>query len=288
MARLASLVSRARARAGLDRAPIEVGVLCLAGADTPADVRMLERAVARLALTGRILVRNDTLAVLRSGTDLGWGVAVVCGAGVNAAGIAPDGRMARLAGLGDISGDWGGGTDVGWAALAAAVRSRDGRGPRTVLEHSVPAAFGFARPASVTRALYTGHLDRDRIRELAPSVFQSAIAGDAVARSIVDRLADEVAVMAVAMLRRLHVVRSDVDVVLGGGVMATTDATFHDRIASGIRAVAPRARIIVPAAPPVVGAALLAIDELGAGRTPSVAARLRRAFVDWGAEGNRS
>ena len=64
-----------------------------------------------------------------------------------------DGRTARLAALGDIAGDWGGGGDIGLAAIGASVRGRDGRGPRTALEMLIPAHFGLRRPIDVTRRL---------------------------------------------------------------------------------------------------------------------------------------
>lgn len=89
--------------------------------------------------------------------------------------------------------------------------------------------------------------------------------------------------MAKAMLTRLRLVRREVDVVLGGGVMRTSDAAFHDRVRAGIFHVAPRAQVIVPKAPPVVGASLLALDELG-GETASRAAaatRLRTTLEAW-------
>jgi len=73
------------------------------------------------------IVENDTFAVLRAGTDRGWGIAVVCGSGINCVGVAPDGRHARFPSLGAITGDWGGGYDVGLAGVVAAARSEDGR-----------------------------------------------------------------------------------------------------------------------------------------------------------------
>ena len=89
---------------------------------------------------------NDTFAVLRAGTAHGWGVAVVCGAGINCVGVARDGRQVRFPALGSITGDWGGGYDVGLAAVSAAARSEDGRGPRTSLEQRGAGAFRPARP----------------------------------------------------------------------------------------------------------------------------------------------
>jgi N-acetylglucosamine kinase-like BadF-type ATPase len=288
MERLAGLVAEAVAGAGLDRRP-ELAAYTLAGVDTRADIRLLTQALAERGFAEGLVVRNDAFGALRAGTDRAWGVVVICGQGVNAAGIAPDGRTARLDALGPISGDWGGGTDVGWAGLAAAVRARDGRGPRTTLERDVPAHWGLASPAAVTAALYTGRIAERRIGELAPVVFGAATAGDAEARRIVDRLADEIVTMAGAMLRRLHLTRRDPDVVLAGGVFRNRDRAFRERIAEGIATIAPAARVSGLTAPPVAGAVLLALDGLtGAPVSPAIAERVRTGIGAWDAERQRS
>jgi len=261
MARLAGLVAEVVAAAGLSARP-DVAVYALAGADQPSDVRILTAALGARAFAARDVLRNDAFGALRAGTDRGWGVILICGAGINAAGVAPDGRTARLAALGNISGDWGGGNDVGWAGLAAAVRARDGRGAATRLAKVVPAHFGLRTPAALTSAMYAGRVGTDRIGELSPVVFAAAGEGDAVARGIVDRLVDENVAMAGAMLRRLRLTRLDPDVVLGGGVFRTRETGFWDRMADGIGAIAPRARLVRLVAPPVAGAALLGLDAL--------------------------
>ena len=104
------------------------------------------------------MLRNDTFAVLRAGTERTWGVGVVCGFGTNCSAVAPDGRTYRFPALGWIAGDWGGGSDIGEAALWHAVRSEDGRGRRTALASSVAAHFGFRRPRQVMPAMYFGRL----------------------------------------------------------------------------------------------------------------------------------
>ena len=86
------------------------------------------------------MVRNDTFAVLRAGTERTWGVAVVCGYGTNCSGVAPNGRTFRFPAFGDLSGDWGGGHDIGAAALWHAVRAEDGRGERDDAPNARPAS----------------------------------------------------------------------------------------------------------------------------------------------------
>ena len=280
---LGALVARARAAAGLDpaaRPGADLAVVCAAGADFPDEERRLARGYERRGIAGRAIVRNDTHAALRAGTDAGWGVAVVCGAGINCLGLAPDGREARFPALGPISGDWGGGHALGLAALAAAVRARDGRGPRTALETLVPARFGLHRPVDVTLAIYRGRLDEARLRDLAPDVFVAATEGDAVARAILDRLADEVVAMAVAALRRLHLVRRQPSVVLAGGVFRADDPAFFHRIGDGLSRDARGTRIVRLDAPPVLGAALLALDQLDRADRATAASSLRAALTD--------
>jgi N-acetylglucosamine kinase-like BadF-type ATPase len=284
--RMAGLVADLRMRAGLasDAPSARMGAFGLAGADTPGDTRRLTDALVARGLASDGFVVNDAFMPIRAGSDRRWGVALICGQGVNAAGIAPDGRTARLAALGDISGDWGGGHDIGTAGLGAAVRARDGRGQRTMLEMLVPAHFGVTRPIDVTRQIEAGGLEHRRLAELAPVVFRAAGSGDAVARSILDRQADELVAMAGAIIRRLHLTRLDPTVVLAGGVFESRDAAFDSRVTDGIRAVAPAATVRRSVALPVLGAALLGLDRLIGADGPGHAAavdRLRASLGEW-------
>jgi N-acetylglucosamine kinase-like BadF-type ATPase len=173
------------ARIGSDGGRVaQVASLLLAGVDFPAEEQAVREAVAGRGWAQQVHVDNDTIAVLRAGTERGWGVAVTCGAGINCVGVAPDGRHARFPALGEITGDWGGGYDLGKAAVFAAARSEDGRGPRTSLEHVVPAHFGLEAPSELAEAIHFGRIAERRVIELAPLVLAEA-ADDAVAAEIV-------------------------------------------------------------------------------------------------------
>ncbi|MFC4062191.1 hypothetical protein ACFOWE_28135 [Planomonospora corallina] len=81
----------------------------VAGADFPEEEEALREAILSRGYGGRAAVGNDAFALLRAGARGPSGVAVVCGAGVNAVGASPDGRVSRFPALGRLSGDWGGG-----------------------------------------------------------------------------------------------------------------------------------------------------------------------------------
>lgn len=250
----------------------EVAELLLAGVDFPDEERtLLDLATAR-GWAERTLVANDTFAVLRAGTDRGWGVGVVCGAGINCLGVAPDGRHARFPALGPITGDWGGGYDVGREALFVAARSEDGRGPRTSLERAVPAHFGLDAPSEVAHELHRNRIAHARLAELAPLVLAEA-ADDPVAAAIVGRLVEEVVAMVRVAIERLGLEREGVEVVLGGGLLQRAAPALVAEIAAGVRRTAPLAVVRPTDAPPILGAALLALDALDA--EPAARERLR-------------
>jgi N-acetylglucosamine kinase-like BadF-type ATPase len=272
---LEGLLDEASVRAGLgrlDRPFAATAQILLAGADLPEEVSALRAGFERQRWSERLVVDSDMPALLRSGTDRPWGIAVVCGNGINCLGIGPDGREARFLSFGPVSGDWGGGRDIGLAALGAAVRAADHRGPATLLEHAVPEHFGLPDPLGVARAVHLEEMPMVRLSELARVVLALA-EEDPVAAGIVERLVDEVTAFACAALRRLELAGSDPDVVLGGGVLQAVSSGVVEAIAHGIERVAPDARVVIAPSEPIVGAALLGLDSIGA--QPSAKARAR-------------
>jgi hydrogenase maturation factor HypF (carbamoyltransferase family) len=82
---------------------------------------------------------------------------------------------------------------------------------------------------------------------------------DPVADGIVVRLADEIIALVRATATRLGI--GETDVVLGGGVMRNATDRLLERIRDGLSDL--ELTLMRTSAPPIVGAALLALDELG-------------------------
>jgi N-acetylglucosamine kinase-like BadF-type ATPase len=243
----------------------EVGVYCLAGIDLPVDEEHLAPGIALRGWTATDLLRNDTFAVSRAGTTSSWGIGVVCGTGLNCAGLGPDGASVRFPALAELSGDFApGGSWLGVRALGLALRATDGRGEPSLLSARVPAHFEQPDAEAVLTAIYTGAIGYGRLFELARVLLEAAADGDAAARQAADILADEVVTFVRAAITRLGVADLQVEVVLGGGIFDTVDAGFQTRVESGILAAAPRALLRRLGAPPVLGAALLGLDFIGA------------------------
>jgi N-acetylglucosamine kinase-like BadF-type ATPase len=271
---LAEAVGRALAAAGAGSA--DHVSACLANADFPVEEEQLAAALHARAWGTTVEVRNDTFAILRAGITEPRGVAVVCGAGINCVGMRPDGRTARFPALGRISGDWGGGWGLAEEALWHAARAEDGRGGPTALARTLPAHFGYDTMLALIEALHLEQVEHTRRHELTPVLFATAADGDPVARAIVDRLADEVVTMATVALTRLDLLEEETPVLLGGGVLAARHPRLDDRIRELLAARAPKAVARVVTASPVLGAALLGLDRVGA--APEVHERVRAHF----------
>jgi len=242
--------------------PVEVGIFGLAGADLPEDFSLLTKAMESLALAQKVRVENDTMIALRAGTPRSWGVVVVCGTGFNAAGIAPNGRTFRFPGLGWISGDWGGGWDIAREAIRAVIRAWDGRGSPTLLTPLILEFFGVTSAEALISALYHRRIPEEKILEIVPLVFEAAWQGDAVAQSILIRLGEEVGIAASTVIKKLGLERTDVEVILAGGVFKGKGPLLLDTIIQTMHRVAPKARVSFPKYAPVVGAVLLALETL--------------------------
>jgi N-acetylglucosamine kinase-like BadF-type ATPase len=256
----------------------------LSGLDTDAEIESFTVATsdkwwASGDMAGRVVIDNDMFALLRAGTERADAVAVVCGTGINCVGVRADGMHARFMAWGMVSGDWGGGWDLGEQAIWHAARALDGRGPWTSLVSSIPAALGATDLIAVIEGVHFGRISPQRYSLLAPLVLEAAIAGDGPARVIVDRQATEIVDLAVSALNRLKLLDKPVPVILGGGVISSGNARLLAGIRNELAHRAPYAYVEIVHSRPILGAALLALEAVGAG-APALArarARLERA-----------
>ena len=125
--------------------------------------------------------------------------------------------------------------------------------------------------------MHLGEISWGRLTGLVPVVMRLADDGDEVARSIVLRLAEEVFLLVKSATVRLGLEAEPVPVVLGGGILASGNPLLIETTTQLITTAFPGADVRVLRQVPVVGAALLGLDQAGA----SVAAkqRLRDAFA---------
>lgn len=264
--------------AGIQPEGVEAAAYCIAGADLPEDFELLQPALSALQLARYCRLENDIVASLRSGSNRRDVVVVGWGSGVNAYGRNAAGRELRLPALGWISGDWGGGGDLGREAIFLVVRGDDGRGRPTALREPILAAFGVPDVDALVRKLYFRQGARIPTHTLAPIVFAAANAGDAVARELVERASIEITDTALAMLHRLDLLDVPADVVLAGSIFKADCPPLIDTVRNRLRQAAPYARVIRPEIEPVLGALFCGFDLAGLDVDGEVRTRARLSY----------
>ncbi|MGW5241480.1 N-acetylglucosamine kinase [Monashia sp. NPDC004114] len=258
------VVRRLLGSTGRDRADLLVAAL--ANADLPSHVAAFTEAIERRGWAGRSVVVNDTLAALHAGSPSGTGVVVICGAGINAAGVAGDGHEVRFPAMGPFTGDWGGGMGLAQEALWYAVRAEDGRGEPTRLAGMIATHFGMLDATSVGIALSENVIREERLHELVPGLLRAATEGDEVALRVVQQQADEICALARVCLERLDPAPdSATTVVLAGGVLAAREPVLLDPVTRGLAALGRPTQPVLLLAPPVLGAAVIGLREHAAG-----------------------
>ena len=268
IARLAPTIERLLSTLPSGRVNLIAGYL--ANADLPIEEERIAAAITTHNWSDRVVVANDTLAMLRAGTSAGHGVAVVCGGGINCVGVGESGEHVRFPALGRIAGDWGGGLGIAKEVLWHTSRAHDGRGATTSLSAAVADHFGLPDAAAVTEAIHLGAIAYDRMHEIVPLLFREANAGDATAQALVHRQAVEIALLVTNALERLSLTTAEPEVVLGGGMLTSGEALLVDVVVELILKTAPQARISVVQDAPILGSALLGLEALGwADMTPS-------------------
>ncbi|HTC69934.1 MAG TPA: BadF/BadG/BcrA/BcrD ATPase family protein, partial [Acidothermaceae bacterium] len=188
---IGELVDRAAHDAGLRARRLALHTAAyLAGVDIPQEQDEMHAALCAQGWSNTVSVDNDTFAIFRAGTTNHWGVGVVSGAGINAVGIGPDGRIGRYLALGEATGDFGGGNDLSNQVLYWAFRAEDGRGGPTALAAAVCEHFGLPTIYDIALSMHRGEITKGQRLELTRVLFTvAAETADPIAISLLERQA---------------------------------------------------------------------------------------------------
>ncbi|WP_040950670.1 N-acetylglucosamine kinase [Gorillibacterium massiliense] len=262
-ANLHAAVEAALQQAGLGVCDIASAVFGLAGADRPADYRILTPLIAEFGLPHTRIV-CDTMIALRAGTTRPYGVVLICGTGTNSAGMGLGGEEFQCGGFNYTFGDFGGGSGLAVEAFRTVIRAWDGRESPTLLTEMVLKALGH----NTVDELFDEYLDTGKPipPDLAKLLFQAAAQGDHAALEILHKQGGELGKSACAVIRRLHLEAETFDVVLAGSVLTRGNSPFiTSRIKEAVNAAAPKASVVTLTVEPVVGAVWMAMEM----KTPS-------------------
>jgi N-acetylglucosamine kinase-like BadF-type ATPase len=205
-------------------------------------------------------IHGDVVIAHAAALGMQPGIVAVAGTGSIILGIDEAGCRVRVGGWGPLYGDEGSAQHITAAALRAAARAHDGRGPCTALLEALTQALGLPDFRSSISILYGPNAQN--ISSLCQIVHQIAVAGDPVARSLFDTAGDELAEGVVTAARRLRLEDSHLLISYQGGV-AEHCALLVERMREQMHERLPRAQLVSPRWRPVIGAYFLGCRSLG-------------------------
>ena len=265
--------------AGAGPDDVAAAVFGLAGVDWPTDAPRIDSLLQGRVPPAPRRVVNDAFVVLRAGASESWGIGLVAGTGTVAVGRDPVGNEFRTIGEGRVFGDFGDEFDVSDLAVEAVANAYTGRGPATLLTEMLCERLGEdSAEALLERLARQDPFGRSpELQNLTPMVLAAAEGGDLVARDVLERIGRALGESAGLVARRLNMSNLPVEVVLSGGLFRTPNRYLLDELELGVRRTAPRAELRPLTCPPVVGAALLAMELAEVPITGNAATQLREA-----------
>jgi N-acetylglucosamine kinase-like BadF-type ATPase len=201
--------------AGLDAARREFAAACFGFSGGVEDKQPL---IEEMFSAGRLHVTTDALIALTGATAGEPGIIVIAGTGSISLGRNAAGKVARAGGWGYVFGDEGGGFDLTRQALRAVLRHEEGWGPPTALRDLLLAAGESASANELLHRFYTPAFPRPQVASFSKLVDRAASEGDAVAREIVLKAAQQLATLAAAVRGQLFQEGETVVVAHIGGV----------------------------------------------------------------------
>jgi len=273
VAALVDVAEEAMERAGIAAEQLAAAVLAVAGTDTGA----IERHVR--AVHDDWIVVNDVVGAWAAATDAQPGIGAISGTGSNVFGVGPDGRAWRVGGWGHLLGDEGSGYWLGVESIRAALHDRDGSGPETALSEAVVDFFGAPSVEAVASLVYSKPLGKSEIAAFTVETCRLAEQGDAVARELYRRGAEQLAGQVAVVARETGLAQADSFPLGLIGSVFKAGPLFAEPLAAAVRESAPGAEVAIVEMAPVGGSLQLALRACGCGEALG-AGELRRLLDD--------
>ncbi|MCR5183421.1 MAG: hypothetical protein K6B46_01800 [Opitutales bacterium] len=212
----------------------------------------------------KLRIENDTRSLCAAAFGLESGIVIIAGTGSKCYGRTTDGKEWETGGYDFHVSDEGSAFDLARSGIRAAVRAADGRGPDTILREIIFKELQIEEVGQISQRLHQNSLKKpgfamtkDEIAALAILVDKAAVAGDAVAREILDNAMHDLVLMVKTVAQKTEMDKiKTLRVGITGGVIT------HEPCASLFKKALekdfPGCEIFKPEEEPVVGATIRA------------------------------
>jgi N-acetylglucosamine kinase-like BadF-type ATPase len=240
---LEKLVTNLISASGAERA--DAVFYGLAGIDSQRDYEIMHKALLKVPKVKEFTLKNDTETLYYTVTFGRPGIVVIAGTGSNVYGRNSQDKSWKAGDHGHILGDQGSAYHIAVEALRAAMKSYDGRGPKTALEKRFCELYQVADLGELAGLFYSLRQDVSEIASLARYVSDLAHQGDEVSKTILRNAASELAKGVRAVAGKLGMEEEPIIVGGGGGVLKNQEHVWKPFV-DDVKQSLPKARIKPP------------------------------------------
>lgn len=258
---LMNMISILRKQAKIDLNEIDTIYLSLSGAGRKEEKHLIIKSLEAYKLHKiKIVVENDAICALASGTFGDSGIVLIAGTGsISYYFNKETNEMNRVGGWGYLLGDEGSGYEIGKKALTAVMKNYDGRGQSTQLTEAVKQQLNLIQETEIIPFVYQNMEMRSEIASLTKVVFEVANSGDMVAKDIISNSMDALIELINGAFLSVNKAQYHPPIVLCGGLFSNIQ--FKETFMNKLKKVYPSNEIIIPKFPPVIGAYTLSLRE---------------------------
>lgn len=243
-------------------------VIGMAGVDTRRQHQIISEIIQKQGLRSFTLCNDAYLGVF-AGSPSGAGICAINGSGCTIAGINESGSMLQIGGMGDVTGDVGGGSVLGARVVSAVYGSLFRMAKPTLLTELLFKKLGIASKYDLTEQLSAMVEQGFKVSACNSLLFEAAGMSDDVATEILQEVAINYVNGVLCMAEELAFEKSQpLDIVLAGSVFAKAEHpllfnTMKNQLGETLAGY--RIRCALLDKPPVAGAVIWALKMLDSG-----------------------
>ncbi len=206
----------------------DCAVIGMSALNERASADETEKFCSGIIESKKIIMDSDLFVALEAIDANGECAAVISGTGSMAVYRDNDGNISHAGGWGYILGDEGSGYAIGLSGIKAAIRSAENSAPETELLGKCLEYFSIESIYELIDLYYEKTVSRKTTAAFAKEVYSCAENGDAVAKSIIENEAKELAKTTLGLLYRKS---KNTEIGLWGGVFQN-NSIFRDKFIS--------------------------------------------------------
>ena len=250
----------ARATSGVEAGDITAAGFGVAGYDFLSDRNGHLQAIASLGLSCPVEVVNDGMNGLLAGARRGIGVNVTAGSSNNCRGRGRNGKEGRIVGNGIRFGEFGGAIEIVERGLQMVSYAWIKRIPPTRLTKIYLEAVGAKDELDLLEGISNSRYHPYSFMTI--EIIKAAREGDIAALDVLQWAGEELGWLAVSVARQIEMEHDEVEVIQSGSVFEAGELITKP-MRELVLQHCPKAKLIRLDGPPVVGAVILGMEQVG-------------------------